>query len=69
MLNFDYLKALSENELTALAELYRLCDLAETRQYTRARLFGYQCPQSSGMDHKGHLQDEECGDSGACQAD
>ena len=34
MLNFDYLKALSENELIALAELYRLCDLAETRQYT-----------------------------------
>ncbi len=34
MLNFDYLKTLSETELTALAELYRLCDLAETRQYT-----------------------------------
>lgn len=34
MLNFDYLKTLSETELSALAELYRLCELAETRQYT-----------------------------------
>ena len=34
MLNFDYLKELSQTELPALSELYRLCDLAETRQYT-----------------------------------
>lgn len=34
MLNFDYLEELSQTELPALSELYRLCDLAETRQYT-----------------------------------
>lgn len=34
MLNFDYLKELSENQLTALSELYRFCDLCEQRQYT-----------------------------------